>query len=323
VREVTVRRLGVAALWLVAAACAGPTAAPPRLGVTQQDIDARSPAVAADQDAVSGIVVDAEGRPRAKAFVWATSSRAGVRNSGLQTLFTDADGRFRVARFLPGEEVSFEVTDAGCAPSRAGPFALGTADVRILLAPERTLPGRVVDPQGAPVAGAEVRIGFAEMSHSPRTKTAADGTFTLHELDASSGELVVLIRDRGATGRAKFVARRSSVSAADGPVEVVLGAGLAIEGTVVDVKDRPLRHRGVLAMPLSRSDDDLYRDWPSAWTGDDGTFRVEGLDPGRFRLRSWYGDSGSGGGPPYELVGGDDVEAGATGVKLRLVIRRR
>ena len=85
--------------------------------------------------------------------------------------------------------------------ARVGPVPAGSEGVEIRVAEGSlgTLTGRVVGPEGAPLADVEVSFWLLEAqaegaitrSLGARTVTGERGTFTLHDVNASSGELSV------------------------------------------------------------------------------------------------------------------------------------
>jgi hypothetical protein len=239
----------------------------------------------------------------------------------MKAVVTDVRGAFRAEHLLPGDRCRFRAVRAGRAWTLTQWFPAGAADAHIMLPPESTLSGRVVDADGRPVGGAVVRLKIDEASTDPTATTSSDGTFKLFQLGSTAGDLVALVRDGGTTGRAKLAARRPGVRAADGPIQILLGRGAVIAGTVVDKSGHALEHKGVRAIPVAAAEDAEWEDWPSAWTDADGRFRIEGLEPGRYRLSEWHGDGGNGhSGPEFILTSGDDVGAGATDVRLTYVI---
>jgi len=154
----------------------------------------------------------------------------------------------------------------------------------ITLAPGRTIEGRVVDEGGNPVAGAGISLD----RHPPpfpsggflRQVTGADGRFMLRHV--IEGDALVLVR------HPRWPAARRSVPPGVAEVEVVLRAGLAIAGTVVD-------HRGGRGIPaigvrVAPPGDDRFRrpslgtPVPDAITDGEGRFRVANLRGGEYLL---------------------------------------
>ena len=108
---------------------------------------------------------------------------------GSDHLMTDAEGRFRGPRRLRRDREYRALAEAaGHLPGRTRPLRPGRSGV--LTFPELVLPaeprrvaveGRVVDRQGRPVAGAEVRT-TADGPCAGRAITDPDGRFRLEDL---------------------------------------------------------------------------------------------------------------------------------------------
>jgi protocatechuate 3,4-dioxygenase beta subunit len=283
------------------------------------------PAAADAAYSVAGLVVDTEGYPVERAWV-DIRDEAGLSPPGKgRAATTKADGAFAFT-LLDGGRYRLRAVAPYCAWTRTALIAAGATDVRVVLTGEKTLNGRVVDVEGKPVSGVKVSVRIPEAAIPPSAETGDDGKFTVGHLTASPGELVAAASGRGVDGRAKHVARKADVLPGETALTVVLGEGLTIEGKVVDEHGRPVRECGVLAIPWERSvNEAVLRDhWPAAWVADDGTFRVEGLEKGTYHLARWFGDTGRTGSdeePRRKLTGGEETEAGKTGVVLKLVPR--
>jgi protocatechuate 3,4-dioxygenase beta subunit len=143
--------------------------------------------------------------------------------------------------------------------------------------------GTVVDEHGKPVAHASV--WGRSVGGDPRAArgqsgddTDADGSFELKGLSAGDVELNVSAED--------LVSPKDppKVAAGTRDARVVLTAGGAIEGSVVDEAGKPLGKLEVSA------EGERWRGSASARTRDDGTFSMKGVDAGNYRVtasRSW------------------------------------
>lgn len=163
---------------------------------------------------------------------------------------TDADGYFEVAA-IPVAEVALAVDRDGYAPVRVqgvqippgeGPADLGT----LVLAPGATLAGRVLDPEGEPVAGAAVYLvrgaeapdgeAQARLRHGrPAAVSDPAGAFLIRDLIPGQPLGLYVHAD----GRAP--AWLPGVEApAEAPLRVILRPALAVSGRVVDQAGGPL-----------------------------------------------------------------------------------
>ncbi|HEU4395833.1 MAG TPA: carboxypeptidase-like regulatory domain-containing protein, partial [Planctomycetota bacterium] len=227
-----------------------------------------------------------------------------------------ADGAFRVAGLAPGQYALFAAAD-GCTPARGVEVVLAAGeargDLRLVLGGERFLAGRVVDEGGAPVAGARIFVQDLEQARIDPTGTAAgetdaEGRFRVPGLTAPRYRV---------RAEASGSPAESGEGAPGGPEVVLrLRKGLAIAGVVVDAETgKPLAAIPVRAEFLrARSMND--REGGSATTGPDGSFRMEGLRAGPWRVVA--GDTQ--GASPYAAELLASVEAGT--VDLRISLRK-
>lgn len=129
-------------------------------------------------------------------------------------------------------------------PWPGGHVDLGT----ISLAPAGGLRGRVVDPTGAPVAGATIEVfevhpeqprrRFVYRGQEPEVQSAADGTFLVGHLEARSLKLAArhpAYRSDALTAEAQVV-----LGAVRGPVELEVVPAPFVEGRVLDEEGEPL-----------------------------------------------------------------------------------
>ncbi len=254
-------------------------------------------------------VVGPDGTPVPDARLEWVRRKQGSRGGELGTSSV-TDGVASVARESGGESIDVRVDAARAADgtplplgwAAAGPFTADVADVRVVLPPEHVVSGRVVDDSGRGVRGFAVRALVPE-SHDRRfsrnhlaptaARTDAEGDFRIGGLQAEPLWLVVIAPNRWCDVLPIAVTAGTSP-----PVEVRLRPLVAATVTVVGPDGRPARSASVSATPPGLLDRDVpsmnsdvpstNRDVPSTtWrahapserTAEDGTARLEGLDP--------------------------------------------
>jgi hypothetical protein len=273
---------------------------------------------------LAGVVVDREGKPVSGASVAIRDHRGWMLPHLKQDggITTGADGRFAYEGLRTEEPYRLHVLAEGCAWAASEPTRPRTEDVRITLGPAKSLAGRVVDAEEKPLPDVRVELHLPEALFPPRAESGADGAFQLSPLGETGGELVAVRRVHdGRVVTRKQVVRRPGVSVKDEGLTVTLAKGLVIAGTSETVDDRWVRRIGVQAIPVARAGEKYAQgeDWCAARFAEDGSFRIEGLEKGRYRLVTWWGDANSWSGPAAAAVSGNvEVEAGKTDVVLKL-----
>jgi protocatechuate 3,4-dioxygenase beta subunit len=190
----------------------------------------------------------------------------------------DATGVARL-RGVPGGP--YQVAAAAPGYARASTWTMVTSGShvhRLVLRRGAPVSGRVVDPAGAPVAGARVRYegasDWAQASSAPVT-TDADGAFTIDAMPAGSFRFGAR-HDAHAPGTTEAIALDGAT--ARGGVEIRLAPGGAIAGVVVDRAGTPVAWARVRAgermqgLALGRTRE--------ATAGADGAFRIAALPRG-------------------------------------------
>jgi RNA polymerase sigma factor (sigma-70 family) len=178
--------------------------------------------------ALSGTVVDREGRPLAGARIGLGADRR-IMQSGFPSALSDAEGRFRFGH-VPAGTQTVTAQSPGHAPELADVVvAPGMKPVEFRLGPGRVIRGRVVNPQGKPLDGVTVQAmdWKGHLSLDWTTKTDALGQFTW---DSAPEEPVLLTLTRpGYTmvGQRKFQADK-------GETTVTMYPPLRVRGRVVD-----------------------------------------------------------------------------------------
>lgn len=270
----------------------------------------------AEGASIAGIVIDPRGARVAGAVVVA----------GEISCWTDHAGRFR----LDGLEA--RAHDLVVEPQQSGIVGgefFAETTVRGVLAPSddvvvrvgdgRTLRGRILDADGAPLAGASVTLlpppppqeqGVFNRPNTPYAITDADGWYEMRGLSDGPVELAAF-RD----GHLPIVFEAKG----DLADERRLPRGESISGVLLDAEGAPAAGRTLrcsLKKPASPADVrpwrrnwDAYGPWFDTRTGDDGRFRITGLPAGEYEV---------------ELGAGHDMApvrmpSGTTGLKLKLL----
>ena len=148
---------------------------------------------------------------------------------------------------------------------------------KALAQPQASVTGTVTDSvTGLPILRAHVNLRAGEKSFGAFSD--AEGKFTIRGL--TPGEYFVSAES------ARFVPRRStsnpvSLKAGDAndAIEVKLTPVGSIVGRIVDAEGEPAQGVQVLAQGVGQSGD--------AVTDDKGRYRIGGLAPGRYRVRTW------------------------------------
>jgi len=227
--------------------------------------------------------------------------------------FATTDGTFSVT--APGGKHALEIAGATFVRKTVSVDVVpdDTVDLGTLtVAAGRSISGRVLDPNGAPVAGAKVAAGTLiagggtetelnipeEGFNVQETTTDDDGRFGM---EGFSPAPVALVAGKDGVGRS------ASVSVPRGPdsvtLELVLAATGALDG-VVTAAGTPVSDTAVIASPLGAARSNFF-----VVTGADGSFAYDALTAGRYLLFPMIGGGGSR--PKDMYIRVIDVAAGA------------
>lgn len=208
-----------------------------------------------------------------------------------ETTRTDNRGRFSLR--LPADSRQVQSAKEGY---RAASERIGDRqEVTLALEAAGRLWGRVVDPAGEPIAGAEVRsLGAATFTAAWSANRVVDrtdeaGRFELSPLGVE--QLVMLEARHEGFAPAELEAKASTDPAAD-PLEIVMNPGRVALGQVTDAADQPLGGATVAIVPAPPSSQAtqgyfrrlMGRQPTEAMTDSEGRFRIEDLPGGRFDL---------------------------------------
>ena len=180
-------------------------------------------------------------------------------------------------------------------PGSAPPAGIPLPPVSLVLAAARPVVGRVVDPDGRAVPGAEVRIGeaptearqraalrAAKERAEPQAVSDGQGRFRVAAVPALTVDVAVT---RAGSARAEL--RSFKVPPGAGPVDlgrVALVPAAGVAGQVVDAAGRPIAGAAVFRVlhlrPAHEMADELRDEEPETRTGADGRFALSGLATG-------------------------------------------
>lgn len=237
--------------------------------------------------AISGQVVDEAGRPVAGARIETVTNPADYRMARIENkvAWSGPDGRFVLRRLPAGRVHGVTATKEGFAPARQ--IGDSTAPVRLVLRQGTVAVGRVVDEQGEPIAGVELTLLPSEDDQLPKPAlefgavSDAKGSFRIPKVSAGLFDLRAARQGFTTTTLSGILIPENEVQAEIG--EITLPPGAAIEGIVVDERDKPVQGAEVDLTPFGS--DSLPADYrflnrQPVVTGPDGRFRIADLPRG-------------------------------------------
>lgn len=244
--------------------------------------------------AVSGVVVDAAGKPVGGARVVASlaSEPFPVVDPRRDGVVAKADGTFELP-VLGAGTWRLTATHTTYGPTTSTPLSLDGAHpktgVKLVLAAGGTVTGKVTDAGGAPVASANVRVvvrGGVFWRAQRQAFSAADGTFRIEGLPRRAADVVA----QGEHGASAIVPADLEANAKQ-DVALKLDIAGEITGVVVDSAGAPLGDAQVVAEaePSGKPADLtiwVVRGDQEAITDQAGGFVLSGLPPGGYRVRA-------------------------------------
>jgi protocatechuate 3,4-dioxygenase beta subunit len=240
---------------------------------------------------IAGRVVSGDGKPVADAMVATFSGEGGTGLMGMRGLRrgmsgTDEQGRFELTGIEPGKLV-LRASAPGYLAGEARVEAVAgqtPEEVRIVLRTGAVVTGKVVGPDGAPVAGAEVRVvqgsredmffSFGEAG----ARSDGEGIYRLAGIEEGRRSIAATHQDF------QRAVRELDVRAGENRLDLRLGRGYPVSGRVVDSGGRPVADARVsLDNPGFGYDSD---DSQLAASGADGSFQFPSVAPGTYTLRA-------------------------------------
>jgi protocatechuate 3,4-dioxygenase beta subunit len=240
---------------------------------------------------IAGRVVSEDGKPVADAMVATFSGEGGTGMMGMRGLRrgmsgTDEQGRFELTGIEPGKLVLRASAPGYLAGEARVEAVAGQApeEVRIVLRTGAVVTGKVVGPDGAPVAGAEVRVvqgsredmffSFGESG----ARSDGEGVYRLAGIEEGRRSIAATHQDFQRT------VKELEVRAGENRLDLRLGRGYPVSGRVVDSGGRPVADARVsLDEPGFGFDSD---DSQLAASGADGSFQFPSVAPGTYTLRA-------------------------------------
>ena len=281
----------------------------PRAARVTQPKTGRAPTLSLSRAvSLQGLVVDPQGTPVPGAGLAAVLEPGGKNGPAGEIAdlaagrgVTDSAGRFELRRLLPGAFYEIRIGKPGYLPAASKTVspqpARGAQPLKIVLSQARAVRGRVVDTQGRPVAGAEVRLAPSPLpgqrTGAKRAEPAVEedpfaalsdarGQFAIAHVPAAQIDLTARKRSH-----APSLVRGIQISPGEGAADlgtVVLRPGARIAGRVIDSKGKPIASAGVHRVeslePLDHRSARLEGEKPDAISGADGKFVLEDLASG-------------------------------------------
>jgi hypothetical protein len=131
---------------------------------------------ATDGAKIRGVVVDENGGPLAGVDVEADAARAGLRGGTWSR--SRADGGFDLAGLVPDGVYDVSARQRGRVPAAQRGVAAGAAELRLVLERGLEVQGRLLDADGKPLVGINLRFVHAASGLHAAARTEADGAFT-------------------------------------------------------------------------------------------------------------------------------------------------
>lgn len=280
---------------------------------------------------VRGRVLDENGNPIAGAQISATEHREdmpgldmivgleglGIRTNSAHTTKTNEDGNFSLSGVKSGD-YQIRATATGYAAYKSDPMQLSDGvqkELDIVMDRGGEITGRVIDPNGTPMAGIQVAaMRFMPMPSRSQTETDADGNFRLTGLD--EGAYNVSAKSPGFA-----TASVGQITPGSAPIELVFERKGAVRGVVLDVatgnavekfsvscrRATNLSNLNLTSLDLSSLTNFTNTGAENHFQNESGEFRLTDLDPGSYTL-SVRSDQYVTHDLPIEVIAGEEIE---------------
>ncbi len=229
---------------------------------------------------VRGRVLDTYANPVVGANVGEDSGgNRHLRNKAV----TDAEGRFELGRLVPGSTVMLRIDREGYPTHRESVEIPGDeARVEIRVDGGRRVTGVVVDEWGAPLAGARVELAEATRTFGgPETGSGPDGRFVIEGVKAGHYFLRASLEGYGMDGKGQAL----DLTVEDPPEQLVeLESRATIVGQLHGLEELASVRPIVAAMGPNGSREPTV--------APDGSFRIEGAEPGRWLFQATEPNAG-------------------------------
>ncbi len=274
---------------------------------------------------LSGRIVDEDGRPVAEAKVVVSPgdegqgrfrpvSRARAGDPGAR-IRSRGDGTFSATRIPPGENQRLTAEHPEYEKGKIGGISLQPGETRagavVTLRRGLVVTGTVKDPEGNPIAGAELTLSASRVASSsrggmrmqmvlggpsdaPTARSGADGRFELKGIPAGDWAFTAK-----APGRATEVVDPVKLvrDTRPDPIDVVLSPGAAIAGFVLRKTGGGAEGYAVIPRPSGKPATGGFGPGGVTPTGPDGAFFLDGLKAGESYDLQLFGGAARGPGP--------------------------
>ncbi|MDQ1257838.1 MAG: Carboxypeptidase regulatory-like protein, partial [Candidatus Hydrogenedentes bacterium] len=228
---------------------------------------------------IAGRVTNAKGEPVARAYVFARDTEMKQSYGGANT---DSDGRYRIVGLKEGPHV-VQVSHPSSTPVQREDVNAGVDNADFVLDSPASIEGRVLNAQDRSAiqdfeigyyVGKKPKFGLGRRAQTVHIHDVM-GRFQLPNVPA--GDVTLVVQAPG-FAPAEHETPVSSGQLLSG-VEVLLGAGLTVEGTVLDNEGKPIGDARVYVKEDADSGPGRVRS-AAAVSGPDGRFTLDALPQG-------------------------------------------